>query len=225
MLYKIMSVVIARELKDVYLDIMSDKFIATVFFRSCIKHRDKYHIGIEAKYDKTYLRDYESIMQLCLNVNDIVLNVEKTIVPFEDKFFACYLTNVKNAYELPLFPFLDSMKTLLVIEFKVCKEGTLARIVHTEVDHNISLSRFTENIDRIVNNNVFQIDAFTGVYVNDIKSLKELKKMYEKDTSYDMTKDFLVNFLNMLINNRIKYAYMKKVCKYYINSSVDIRLI
>lgn len=220
-----MSIIIARDLKDVYLDIMSDEFIATVFFRSCIKHRDKYSVCIEARYDKTYLCDYENIMQLCFNVNDIVLNVEKTIVPFEDKFFACYLTNVKNAYEFPLFPFLDSMKTLLVIEFKICKEGTLARIVHTEVDHNISLSRFTENIDRIVNNNVLETDALTGIYVNDIKSLKELKKRYENNIPYDMTKDFLVNFLNMLINNRITYAYMKKVCKYYINGCVDIWLI
>ena len=202
---------------------MSDEFINTVFPRSQIKHLDKYSANIEAKYHKNLLNDYENIMQLCFNVNDIVLNVEKTIMPFADKFFVCYIITIKNTHEFPIFPLLGAIKAIAILEIKACKEGNIASIVQTDVGYHIS---FTDAI-KIVNDMLDTPVIFANDIkrITDLKELKELKNVYEKDIPYDMTKDLLMNFLNMLVNNRVRYEYMKRVCTYYIDKSVDISIL
>jgi hypothetical protein len=181
-----MSITIDKDLKQVYLDITSDAFMKAVFVRSQILERDKDRIVIEAKYNKSYLQDYQHIMDLCFNVNDIILNVIKTINPCEDRFYVSYFVNIKNYQDFSFIPFLDTIRALVVAEFKSCDENKVeCNIIYTEVGNNIN----EKDID------------FT--------------QTCKREFVYDVTKDFFMNFLNMLVINRIQYAYMKKVRKYY----------
>jgi hypothetical protein len=231
-----MSVVIKKILKDVYIDVISDDFIKSVFIQSEILSKDlkKQNFSIEKTYDKKYLRHYESILELLekfCGSKDIVMDIQMYVLPFEDRFYVCYLSKVKNFQDFPIFPFLQTTYALLIAEFKSSDSGTevQANIIHTEVyNQNIQQDEIIKIVEGHINSrakeNYNTVIPMSGTQAELLNKVKLLKKIFAKEVAYDITKDFLMNFLNMLINDRIRYAYMKKICKYYIHASVDFSI-
>ena len=231
-----MSVVMKRNLKDVYVDVISDDFIKSVFIQSEILSKDlkNQKFNIEKTYDKTYLRHYESIFELLekfCGSKDIVMDIQMSVLPFEDRFYVCYLSKVKNFQDFPIFPFLQTTYALLIAEFKSsdCHSEVQTNIIHTEIyNHNIQQDDIIKIVEGHKTSNAFSnqntIIPMCGTQAELLNKVKLLKKTFAKEVAYDITKDFLMNFLNMLINDRIRYAYMKKVCRFYINASVDFSI-
>jgi hypothetical protein len=231
-----MSFVMKRNLKDVYVDVISDDFIKSVFIQSEILKKDlkNQKFSIEKTYDKTYLRHYESIIELLekfCGSKDIVIEIEMSVLPFEDRFYVCYLSKVKNFQDFPIFPFLQTTYALLIAEFKssVCHSEVHTNIIHTEIyNHNIQQDDMIKIVEEYKNkyasDNYNNIIPMSGTQTELLNKVKLLKKTFAKEVAYDITKDFLMNFLNMLINDRIRYSYMKKICRFYINTSVEFSI-
>jgi hypothetical protein len=231
-----MSIVIKRNLQEMHSDVISEDLIKTLLSPAEIIAKDlkRQTFNIEKTYDKKYLRHYESILELLEKFGgskDIVIDIQMSVLPFQDRFYVSYLSSVKNFHDFPIFPFLQTTYALLIAEFKSSDSGTevQANIIHTEVyNHNIQQDDIIKIVEGHINShakeNYNTVIPMCGTQAELLNKVKLLKKTFAKEVAYDITKDFLMNFLNMLINDRIRYEYIKKICKYYIHSSVDFSI-
>lgn len=222
-----MDLIICRNIKEVYMDVTSDQYLKHVFKKCSVHERDiaNHKIVFNAYYNKGILDAYKNdllnmLRTLCL-VDKISINVEQKIFPFNDRFIMCYLMKVQNHQEIPFIPFLDTLRSVFVLEFKdIGQDRTCCRIIDVLIDHNlvIDISKIKVSESKCEDDaeyKEFSYDDMQEVY-------KKQQKEFFKGSDYDIQKDIVVNFLNMLLNDCIRYAYLKKMCKYYANKHVDM---
>ena len=219
---------INQNIKDIYVDVISDAFLKHVFPKCSIKKRDDTNqtITLNVSYNKNILDAYNNellnlLRNMCL-IDKIIMNVEQKIIPCEESFFICYLFKVQNSHELPLLPFLDKLRAVFVADVRqIAEDRSSYNIVKIEIDYDLDFHKGIEglvNPDHVKHGNT-DMKPFT---YDDMTALYKKNRVHFFTSDYDMSKDIVVNFLNMLLRNCIKYAYMKKVCKYYAKKNVTM---
>ena len=229
---------IDRDMKDVYLDVISEDLLKIVFYNCKILKKDStgQNIIMRACYKKSILDAYQNdflniLRSLCI-VDEVIIHIEHKIFAYSDRFVVCYLMKVQNHNEFPLIPFLDSLRALFIIEFKLQGDGTICKVIDIKIDHNLLIN--ADDIHAYVSNckedNEDNEDNEDSQYEFEDFSYKQIQELYKRQqkhffkSEYDMQKDIVVNFLNMLLNDCVRYAYIKQICKYYSKKDVKMKL-
>lgn len=224
-------IVINKNIKDVYIDIISDAFIKKLFTKCTIisKSIEKQKIIIEVSYKKTLLKKYNNdffnIFQNMCVCDDVTFYIEENIILYKDRFLICFFIKVKNCKDIPLIPFLDKLSIVFIVEFKEISgfEKVECNIMNTYVDYNLEGKKILQGLSNINNSNNIICEKtykFENISYDNIDKICNKKNSFSKE--YDLTKDIVINFVNILIDDYIKFAFLKKICRFYKNMKVQL---
>jgi len=220
-------IVINKNIKDIYIDVISDEFIKKIFEDGVIKSKDlaKQKIVLEVPFIlEEYQNDIINIFKGMCFCEKVMINVDKNIVPYSDRFIIYYFLKIQNCHEIPLIQFLDKLTAVFAVEFANITEidHVECNINKTDAYYDFDNNNYLQELQKksFPNNHKSKNKSYKLKNIYDIDDIKTLFNTSQPDCKeYKIDKDFLLNSVNMLLNDYITRAFIEKLYKFYKNKN------
>lgn len=218
------TIVVDKNLKDIYNIVISDKYIKSIYKNAKIKYFDKNIIKFINKYKKDLVSYYDddllNIIKNLFLIDFIVLSIEQNIKYNNNGFILQQILCLKNKYDndIILSTILNNYKIFIEFDYsnyKYDSNKTIIRLLDVRIiENNNFITNKPYNIDY---DNVLKpiiIDDYLQYY-NKCK-----KDFFISDIKY--SDNIIINFINIIADKSISSEYMRNIVEYYNNNNISI---
>ena len=214
------TIVVDKNLKDIYNIVISDKYIKSIYKNARIKNSNKFTIKYKKDLVSYYDDDLINIIKNIILVDFIVLSIEQNIIYNKNGFILQQILCLKNKYnnDIILSTMLNNYKIFIEFDYsnyKYDSNKTIIRLVDVRIiENNNFITNKTYNIDY---DNVLKpiiIDDYLQYY-NKCK-----KDFFISDIKY--SDNIIINFINIIADKSISSEYMRNIVEYYNNNNISI---
>jgi len=218
------TVVVDKNIKDIYNIVVSDKYIKSIYKNARIKYSNNNIIKFTIKYKKDLISYYEddliNLIKSLFLIDFIVLSIEQNIIYNKNGFILQQILCLKNKYnnDIILSTMLNNYKIFIEFDYSNYKHDSNKTIITLLdvriIENNNFICNKTFNINHGIKIKPIMIEDYLQYYD------KCKKTFFNSDIKY--SDNLLINFINIIADNGITAEYMRNIVEYYNNNNILI---
>jgi len=221
------TIIVNKNIKDIYNIVISDKYIKKIFKNAIIKYKNDNTIKFTNKYEKNLLEYYnDDLLNFIKNiilVDFIILSIEQNIKSTKKGFILQQIISMKNKYDndIVLTTMLNNYKIFIEFDYSIYKDDSNKSVITLFDVRIIENNNFICNKTLNINQDIELKPIVINDYLHDYNKSK--KNFFNSDVKY--SDNIIINIINIIANNCIKSEYIRNIIEYYISENIQIYTI